>query len=168
MPREILQGTSGPPPPAHLVPSKWSQAGPSHLKTSLQPPQAGSQLDATGFDQHSLFPGQVETLTPEANNFKASTSDSLQGGDYAHTVYTNHLPSPPTSRLAKHPCAGTEMAISSYHNTAKYLLACYTPLPARPSYPGLMRHSHSPDYVSRFRSDSATTRKVKKSDYYPQ
>ena len=31
-----------------------------------------------------------------------------------------------------------------------------------------MRRSHSADYGSRLRSDSATTRKVKKSDYYPQ
>ena len=31
-----------------------------------------------------------------------------------------------------------------------------------------MRRSHSADYGSRLRSDSATTRKAKKSDYYPQ
>ena len=31
-----------------------------------------------------------------------------------------------------------------------------------------MPQSHIPDYGSRLRSDSATTRKVKKSDYYPQ
>ena len=31
-----------------------------------------------------------------------------------------------------------------------------------------MRQSHIADYGSRLRSDSATTRKVKKSDYYPQ
>ena len=34
--------------------------------------------------------------------------------------------------------------------------------------PRLMPQSHIPDYGSRLRSDSATTRKVKKSDYYPQ
>ena len=33
---------------------------------------------------------------------------------------------------------------------------------------GIMPQSHIPDYGSRLRSDSATTRKVKKSDYYPQ
>ena len=32
----------------------------------------------------------------------------------------------------------------------------------------IMRGSHSPGYGSRWRSDSATTRKVKKSDYNPQ
>ena len=32
----------------------------------------------------------------------------------------------------------------------------------------LMPQSHIPDYGSRLGSDSATTRKVKKSDYYPQ
>ena len=32
----------------------------------------------------------------------------------------------------------------------------------------LMQHSHSADYGSRLRSDSTTTRKVEKSDYYPQ
>ena len=32
----------------------------------------------------------------------------------------------------------------------------------------LMRGSHIADYCSRLRSDSNKTRKVKKSDYYPQ
>ena len=83
---------------------------------------------------------KLQTLTHGANNAMANTSDSPQGGDYAQTVYTNYLLSPPTSRLVKYPRDGPEMAMSSCHNTVKSPLAvpamaisschnnaCYTP-----------------------------------------